>query len=680
MNEFRIEQPSLVQALDKYREMEKVLEEEYDSLQDVIIQSSNEWQGAASEALVSEMEYFLNEGDYNTAYENVKTMRMCMEDTLEQVNALLARSEEFPKQLQSSTYSEPMRPAMGDNTVRNGGVLYLDYGKANIVPDLCDQVCEAAEYLGNVLKQYMEDCEGIMDGIPTYISRVDEAVRKIKRIENYKLSFQKYVQGVMALENDVAVRLAGMKGERKSSLNDDMVTREIPKGVEGKDNCVCGLDSIAQIKICTTIEDFEKILAEYPGGNASLTYVDMCEYLLYLKDNYYICEADYIYLTNSLYSLTHVPSSVVEQIKKQMLDLLSGRKDIADLFRAELENLSNGISVDNPQAILEYYFLTQFTDEVFTGTITIEELREAIGKCAEQETEILERISDLYADNPEDCEQFVSDIADSYKTLVKLVNQDVLEILGWDTEYVKKVLGENFMVDLRVAMFKSGITEEMSIKCFLATISTESERGNKVLESNYGDEDYYDNKLYNEDTRGAGLIQLTYVTQMAYLTHLKNNTDDLERKEELECLLNGYYYENGQWKNDVKIDGMSAAEYIAHYYAMDSVIWYWSDYNICYMNNGYVSLNEYIVEQESCDGEVIFLVSQYYVNRKRYSEEKLEMMCHDSSSVLFISKEVIDDGETYIQWSIDFHGEIKPVPNGWEDRLLCFQKLEGVNL
>ena len=213
MNEFRIEQPSLVQALDKYREMEKVLEEEYDSLQDVIIQSSNEWRGAASEALISEMEYFLNEGDYNTAYENVKIMRMCMEDTLEQVNALLARSEEFPKQLQSSTYSEPMRPVIGDNTVRNGGVLYLDYGKANIVPDLCDQVYEAAEYLGNVLKQYMEDCEGIMDGIPTYISRVDEAVRKIKRIENYKLSFQKYVQGVMALENDVAVRLAGMKGD-----------------------------------------------------------------------------------------------------------------------------------------------------------------------------------------------------------------------------------------------------------------------------------------------------------------------------------------------------------------------------------------------------------------------------------------------------------------------------------
>lgn len=67
LDEFRIEQPSLVQALDKYREMEKVLEEEYDSIQDTVMQSSYEWQGAASEILISEMEYFLNEGDYNTA-------------------------------------------------------------------------------------------------------------------------------------------------------------------------------------------------------------------------------------------------------------------------------------------------------------------------------------------------------------------------------------------------------------------------------------------------------------------------------------------------------------------------------------------------------------------------------------------------------------------------------------
>ncbi len=221
LDEFRIEQPSLVQALDKYREMEKVLEEEYDSLRDTIIQSAYEWQGAASKALISEMEYFLNEGDYNTAYENVKTMRMCMEDALEQVNALLARSEEFPKQLQSSTYIEPMRPAMGDNTVRNGGVVYLDYGKARLIPDLCDQVYEAAEYLGNVLKQYMESCSGVMDGIPTYINRVDEAVNKVKRIENYKISFQKYVQEIKALENDVAVCLRKMR----SRILDDTVQK-----------------------------------------------------------------------------------------------------------------------------------------------------------------------------------------------------------------------------------------------------------------------------------------------------------------------------------------------------------------------------------------------------------------------------------------------------------------------
>ena len=295
LDESRIEQPSLVQALDKYREMEKVLEEEYDSLQDVIIQSSNEWQGAASKALISEMEYFLNEGDYNTAYENVKTMRLCMEDALEQVNALLAISEEFPKQLQRSTYIEPMRTVMGDNTVRNGGVVYLDYGKARLIPDLCEQVYEAAEYLGNVLKQHMEVCSGIMDGIPTYINRVDEAVKKVKRIENYKFSFQKYVQDVMALENDVAVRLAGMKTAETIIGENAEIERTLDREVGEK----------------TATEYGKEILDNYL---IQLGYDSSIERKIII----YFIEQEYTHYLAMLYGTKYNSTSAYEEVKAQI--------------------------------------------------------------------------------------------------------------------------------------------------------------------------------------------------------------------------------------------------------------------------------------------------------------------------------------------------------------------------
>jgi len=238
MNEFRIEQSSLIQALEHYREMETVLEEERENLQNIISQESSKWQGEAAEVAVSSMNSFLQTGEYNEAYECVRKVRLCMEDTLDQVSALLVRCEDFPKQLESDTYIESMRPACGDYTLRNGGVLYLDYGKAMVIPDLCDQISEAAEYLGTVLKQSMEDCRGIIDDIDGYQNRVDEAVRKVKRVENYKLSFQKYVQGIKALENDVAVCLAGMKDEPGVDVStmeeSDSIERDITRISEAK--------------------------------------------------------------------------------------------------------------------------------------------------------------------------------------------------------------------------------------------------------------------------------------------------------------------------------------------------------------------------------------------------------------------------------------------------------------
>lgn len=48
-------------------------------------------------------------GNYRSAYEQVKSMREVIEDTLPEVNALLARCEGFYDQLQSDSYVEPIR-------------------------------------------------------------------------------------------------------------------------------------------------------------------------------------------------------------------------------------------------------------------------------------------------------------------------------------------------------------------------------------------------------------------------------------------------------------------------------------------------------------------------------------------------------------------------------------------
>lgn len=372
LNTFRIEQPSLVQALDKYREMEKVLVEEREKLQDTIDRGSLEWQGSASEATVQEVSFLLTEGNYNMAYENVRTMRTCMENTLEQVNALLVRSEEFPKQLQSSAYIEPMRPAKDDNTTRNGGALYLDYGKAMIIPELCEEVSEAATYLGNVLIQQMEACRGIIDDVPGYINRVEEAVHKIKRIENYKQSFQGYVQGVRALENDVYVQLSCVQRVETVGGRDETIDRSLDRAIDkdivivyGKEileNCLIEAeydnslerqiiidyitknhpdllislygvdrystaDKVGIIKLIIQkyneynednhLEDVQKFFEEDENRNQYEVYV---EYVEYLRIANYICPAEYENIMEGLNGDAIVSNDKIEFLENLMVE------------------------------------------------------------------------------------------------------------------------------------------------------------------------------------------------------------------------------------------------------------------------------------------------------------------------------------------------------------------------
>ncbi|MBE5885258.1 MAG: hypothetical protein E7284_02510 [Lachnospiraceae bacterium] len=392
-NEFRIEQSSLIQALEQYREMKTVLEEERENLQNIISQESSKWQGAAAEAAVSSMNSFLQTGEYNEAYECVRKVRLCMEDTLDQVSALLVRCEDFPKQLESDTYIESMRPACGDYTLRNGGVLYLDYGKAMVIPDLCDQISEAAEYLGTVLKQSMEDCRGIIDDIDGYQNRVDAAVRKVKRVKNYKLSFQKYVQGIKALENDVAVCLAGMKDEPDvdensstivktrefetdynrvtergkeilrgeleaagySSIEAQMIIYMIEKENPSYLSTLYALDSygdssskdavvdqiISYYELNKNPEDnlLDVVLENYRNDENISDYDVYVGYLEYLKDEYYICKAEYEEILGNLKEGEPIPE---EEIRK-MEDFLEER---VILYNILMENNGTGNNIE----------------------------------------------------------------------------------------------------------------------------------------------------------------------------------------------------------------------------------------------------------------------------------------------------------------------------------------------
>ncbi len=202
--DFRIKQSAYVQALETYRRAEERLLEEREAQRSNLKTMSNSMEGNSADALeIATGSFFSPYGAYDKAWAQVKCMRELMEDTLPEMNALMARCEEFPEQLRSDYYIEPIRPAAGNNTSRNGDILSLNYDKIAVLKDTCDKVSELAQQIGDEMVSIMQSCSGPLGGVNHDMEMARAAQRKLQRVRNYKDSFQKYEFGVRALEFDM---------------------------------------------------------------------------------------------------------------------------------------------------------------------------------------------------------------------------------------------------------------------------------------------------------------------------------------------------------------------------------------------------------------------------------------------------------------------------------------------
>ncbi len=266
-----------------------------------------------------------------------------------------------------------------------------------------------------------------------------------------------------------------------------------------------------------------------------------------------------------------------------------------------------------------------------------------------------------------------SQLVEINETLDLYVNEEVLKKIDWDIDDAKKVLGEDFISVLRKEMMENEITSEINIKSFLVTITVETEHGNKLLEDDYGDTNYFESRsLYDKNTRGAGLIHITGETQKAFIGYLLDNAEETDEKEKLQCLYDGYYFDGEKCRNNVYIDGLCASEYIAKNYPLESAIWYWSGTNICLMDGKYTTLEKFVDGHQACDEYVLFLASQYYVNGRQYGLETTDEMCNNSDNVIIQS---FEDENGNLNWQVDYLGNVRPVPNGWNARIQYFNEL-----
>lgn len=263
----------------------------------------------------------------------------------------------------------------------------------------------------------------------------------------------------------------------------------------------------------------------------------------------------------------------------------------------------------------------------------------------------------------------------------KYVNEESFKRINpmWaeNMDTFKELYGEDVFSQLRTGMYRYGITDETSILMFLSTIGTESGYGSRITERYT--ESYLADKIYCVNTRGAGLIQLTGVTQQNFLKYVRDGLEENDPKAaELDSYINAYHditKPNGITASDCDKD---ATGYIAENYGVESALWFWSKNTEkaatfdAEGNQTSMSLNDYIGQFKDGDQDNVFLAVQYAVNGKQgFSKKDLQIICESEVSVI-----QSQNGKETKQ--IKIGDKTKNLPNGWDCRKDDWDSAKGL--
>lgn len=205
--DFYLSRSACLQALEGYRQMEKKMEDEKEVILQALDDTDSCWIGTAQRDVKSRMSKFLQQGTFDETYHKIKDMGDCLEESLPQINALLAECESFAEQLQYDNYKEPYKPAEDDQREWNGGILALNYNYVSQISETCDAILEENEQITTSMKKVLHYCADLLDGAEEDLEKLTAASNKVRRIENYKDAFLLYASEVEKLETDMRVRM-----------------------------------------------------------------------------------------------------------------------------------------------------------------------------------------------------------------------------------------------------------------------------------------------------------------------------------------------------------------------------------------------------------------------------------------------------------------------------------------
>jgi len=206
-----IEQKVVLQSIEEYETHISDMELAKENIENVMMELRNQCKGQAINESYSAMMKLFVDSHFAKAYENIKKMKTLLEDTLPRINNSLVRCSEFHLQLCCDSYMEPDKPAVGDNRIRNGGILAINYNKVSILMDTCVAIKETGKKINNEIQNLIYSVSNDVPGIEIYYSELADAYKYLKRIENLRVSLLLYKNEVVALEGILQEGLAAIE-------------------------------------------------------------------------------------------------------------------------------------------------------------------------------------------------------------------------------------------------------------------------------------------------------------------------------------------------------------------------------------------------------------------------------------------------------------------------------------
>ena len=226
MYDFRIDQPAFVQALNEYENYIRLLGERQSDLEQIRDRMAKSCTGLATAANIQVYRKQLTEGNFAVACKNMDSLRGIMEETLHEINALLVRCEDFPKKITLKDRYTMMRPALGDNRVRNGGILSLNYEKTLQIYDKCDLIESAAQGIRNDLVAIVNNLNGELTNSGELQTKINSAYGKINGISHLKSAIERYEKDIKQLECEFAISMTALARDVEYARKVSGITRE----------------------------------------------------------------------------------------------------------------------------------------------------------------------------------------------------------------------------------------------------------------------------------------------------------------------------------------------------------------------------------------------------------------------------------------------------------------------